>query len=72
MTVTIPTMRSTSSGKNTARIGKAGSGDVIKSDHTVHIYETVPNAHLKIFDGASHSGYIMNSTKIAKYILSVI
>lgn len=50
----------------------AGSGDVIKSEHTIHIYETIPDSHLKIFDGASHSNYIMNSDKIAKYILSVV
>ncbi|MCR5207762.1 MAG: alpha/beta hydrolase [Eubacterium sp.] len=49
----------------------AGSRDVIKSDHTVHIAETIPNARLKIFDGASHTSYIMKSTKIAEYILSV-
>jgi pimeloyl-ACP methyl ester carboxylesterase len=50
----------------------AGEKDVIKLSHTKHIAETVPGAQLKIFPKAGHSGYIMNSTKIADYILSVI
>lgn len=50
----------------------AGSRDLIKSDHTVHLYETLPDAHLKIFDGASHMSYIVHSTKIARYLLSVL
>lgn len=50
----------------------AGERDVIKPEHTRHIAETVPGASLKIFPGAGHTGYIMNSTKIADYILSVI
>ncbi len=50
----------------------AGERDVIKPEHTAHIAETVPGAQLKIFEKAGHTGYIMNSTKIADYILSVI
>ena len=50
----------------------AGEKDVIKESHTRHIAATVPGASLKIFPKAGHSGYIMNSTKIAEYILSVI
>jgi pimeloyl-ACP methyl ester carboxylesterase len=50
----------------------AGERDVIKEAHTRHIAETVPGAALKIFEKAGHTGYIMNSTKIADYILSVI
>ena len=50
----------------------AGEKDVIKPEHTRHIAETVPGAQLKIFPGAGHTGYIVNSTKIADYILSVI
>ncbi|MBQ6265929.1 MAG: alpha/beta hydrolase [Clostridia bacterium] len=50
----------------------AGEKDVIKLSHTRHIADTVPGAQLKIFEKAGHSGYIMNSTKIADYILSVI
>ena len=50
----------------------AGERDVIKSSHTAHIAETVPGAQLKIFEKAGHTGYIMNSTKIADYILSVV
>ena len=49
----------------------AGENDVIKPDHTEHIYKTIPNAKLKIFPKTGHTGYIVNSTKIAKYILSV-
>ena len=36
------------------------------------LYETLPDAHLKIFDGASHMSYIVHSTKIARYLLSVL
>ena len=50
----------------------AGEKDVIKPEHTRHIAETVPLAKLKIFPKVGHSGYIMNSTRIAEYILSVV
>ncbi len=50
----------------------AGERDVIKPEHTAHIAATIPGAQLKIFEKAGHTGYIMNSTKIADYILSVI
>ena len=50
----------------------AGARDVIRESHTRHIAETVPGASLKIFPKTGHSGYIMHSTKIADYILSVI
>ncbi len=50
----------------------AGERDLIKLSHTRHIAETVPGAELKIFSGAGHTGYIVNSTKIAAYILSVL
>ena len=50
----------------------AGEKDVIKLSHTEHIANTVPGAQLKIFQKAGHTGYIVNSTKIADYILSVI
>ena len=49
----------------------AGERDVIKPEHTRHIAETVPGAALRIFPKAGHTSYIMNSTKIADYILSV-
>ena len=49
----------------------AGEKDVIKLSHTRHIAETVPGAQLKIFPKAGHTGYIMRSSKIADYILSV-
>ena len=45
---------------------------MIKPEHTAHIAATIPGAQLKIFEKAGHTGYIMNSTKIADYILSVI
>ena len=50
----------------------AGQRDVIKLSHTQHIAQTVPNAQLKIFPKKGHTGYIVNSAKIADYILSVI
>ncbi|MBQ7740123.1 MAG: alpha/beta hydrolase [Eubacterium sp.] len=49
----------------------AGEKDVIKLSHTEHIANTIPNAKMKIFPKTGHSGYIMRSTKIADYILSV-
>ena len=49
-----------------------GARDVIKQEHTEHLAQTIPGAKLKIFEGAGHTGYIMNSTKIADYILSVL
>ncbi len=50
----------------------AGERDLIKLEHTKHIAETIPGAKLKIFPKTGHTGYIMYSTKIADYILSVI
>ena len=50
----------------------AGARDVIKQPHTEHIAKTVPGAKLKIFEKTGHTGYIVNSAKIADYILSVI
>ena len=50
----------------------AGEKDVIKLSHTEHIANTVPGAQLKIFPKAGHTGYIVNSEKIAEYILSAI
>lgn len=48
-----------------------GSKDVIKESHSKHIAKAIPDAELKIFEGEGHSGYIMNSRKIADYILEV-
>ena len=50
----------------------AGERDVIRESHTRHIAETIPGASLHIFPNVGHTGYIMRSTKIADYILSVI
>lgn len=49
-----------------------GSRDIIKLSDSKHIADTVPNAALKIFNGETHGGYIVNSTKIAQYIMEVI
>lgn len=32
----------------------AGDKDVIRNDHTMEIFENIPNAHLSIFPGATH------------------
>lgn len=48
-----------------------GSKDVIKISHSKHIAEKIPNAVLKIFDGEMHGSYIVNSKKIAYYIIEV-
>lgn len=50
----------------------AGERDVIKESHTRHIAETIPGALLCIFPKTGHSGYIVNSTKIADYIFSAV
>lgn len=50
----------------------AGERDVIKPEHTKHIAQTIPGAKLKIFPKTGHSGYIVHSEKIARYILSVV
>lgn len=50
----------------------AGERDVIRESHTRHIAGTIPGASLKIFPKTGHTGYIMRSTKLADYILSVI
>ncbi len=50
----------------------AGERDLIKEAHTRHIAAAVPGAQLKIFPKTGHTGYIVNSTKIAEYILSVL
>lgn len=49
-----------------------GTHDLIRMSHSEHIAKTIPNAKLDVFKGEGHSGYIMYSTKIAKYLLSVI
>lgn len=49
-----------------------GSKDVIKPSHSEHIAEMIPNATLKVFDGKSHSSYIVNSPIIANYLLEVL
>jgi len=33
---------------------KAGDRDIIRAEHTLEIYENLPNAHLAIIPGATH------------------
>ena len=49
-----------------------GTRDLIKFNHSKHIAQTIPNARFKVFYGESHSSYIMNSSKIADYIMDVV
>ena len=46
-----------------------GSRDLIRQSHTEHISELIPDSLLKIFQGENHSSYIINSRKIADYII---
>lgn len=49
-----------------------GTRALIKQSHTDHLAETIPNSTLKIFNGESHSSYIVNSPKIANYLLEIL
>lgn len=49
-----------------------GTRDLIKQSHTDHLAETIPNSTLKVFNGESHSSYIVNSPKIANYLLEIL
>lgn len=48
----------------------AGSRDMIKRKHTLYIAHNIKNSTLHILKGEGHGSYIINSTKIAKLILS--
>lgn len=48
-----------------------GSKDLIKQSHLKEIAENIPNSTLTIFKNELHGSYIVNSTKIADYILKV-
>lgn len=47
----------------------AGSNDMIKQRHMQHIADCVPNSTFTIFKNELHGSYIVNSTKIAEFIL---
>lgn len=49
-----------------------GSNDAIRKDHKNLIYSNIPNSQLKIFNNEDHSSYIINSDKIAKYLLEIL
>ena len=47
----------------------AGSNDMIKQRHMQHIANCIPNSTFTIFKNELHGSYIVNSTKIAEFIL---
>lgn len=47
----------------------AGSNDMIKQRHMQHIADCIPNSTFTIFKNELHGSYIVNSTKIAEFIL---
>lgn len=48
----------------------AGSNDMIKRRHMKHIANCIPNSSFTIFKGELHGSYVVNSTKIADFILN--
>ncbi len=48
----------------------AGSNDMIKLNHMKHIAECIPNCTFRVFNGELHGSYVVNSTKIAEFILN--
>ena len=46
-----------------------GSKDMIKQSHLKHIADNIPNSTLTIFNGELHGSYVVNSTKIADFII---
>lgn len=47
----------------------AGSNDMIKQSHMQHIADCIPNSTFTVFKNELHGSYIVNSTKIAEFIL---
>lgn len=47
----------------------AGSNDMIKQRHMQHIANCIPNSTFTVFKNELHGSYIVNSTKIAEFIL---
>ena len=50
----------------------AGSGDIIREDHTRQIAEAIPGSQLIIFDGESHGSYITGNTKMAEALITFL
>lgn len=49
-----------------------GSKDMIKQSHLKHIADNIPNSTLTIFNGEFHGSYVVNSTKIADFIIETV
>ncbi len=49
-----------------------GSKDMIKQSHLKHIADNIPNSTLTIFNGKFHGSYVVNSTKIADFIIEAV
>ncbi|MDU5111444.1 MAG: alpha/beta hydrolase [Clostridium sp.] len=49
-----------------------GSKDVIRKDHTNLIHNNIRDSQLKTFDNEDHGSYIINSYKIAEYLLEIL
>ncbi len=49
-----------------------GSKDMIKQSHLKHIADNIPNSTLTIFNGEFHGSYVVNSTKIADFIIEAV
>lgn len=49
-----------------------GSKDMIKQSHLKHIADNIPNSALTIFNGELHGSYVVNSTKIADFIIETV
>lgn len=49
-----------------------GSKDFIRPSHTAHLVAELPTSTLRVFPGEGHMSYIVRSTKIADYLLSVL
>jgi len=47
----------------------AGDHDEIKGEHTLKIYESIPNAQLAILPNSSHSALIENSKLFNEIVL---
>lgn len=42
----------------------AGSRDMIKEEHTMHIAEQIPGSTLRLLEGETHSSYVVHSEKL--------
>jgi len=48
----------------------AGSNDMIRQAHIKHIADCIPGSKLTVFQGELHGSYVINSRKIADYIIN--